>query len=95
MRCLLPDVVPEKNLPEWWSARSTKSLAELRKEALEQTIAEERRRSRQNNNQLAKDRAEELETDFRAMQPNEKQPAKGRQSQSQFPGGAGRGRAID
>ena len=92
----IPDVVPEKDLPEWWSARSSKSLAELRKEALEQTIAEERRRGRQDNDQLAKDRADELEADLRAMHSNEKQPAKSRQPQSPArPGGASPGRAVN
>ena len=81
----IPDVVSEKTLPEWWKARSSKSLAELRKEALEQTIAEEKRRSTQGDpigDQCAKDRVNALEADLRAMQSNEKQPTNSRQPQS-------------
>ena len=38
----IPDGVPAGKLPEWWKARSSRSLAELRKEALEWTIAYEK-----------------------------------------------------
>ena len=64
----IPDVVSEKALPEWWKARSSKSLPELRKEALEQTIAEEKRRIPEGGitGDCAKHRVEELEADILA-----------------------------
>ena len=41
-RDYIPYGVPVSKLPEWWKARSSRSLAELRKEALEWTIAREK-----------------------------------------------------
>ena len=80
---IIPHSLSEKNLSEWWSARSSKSLSELRKEALEWTIAEEKRRIQRGGimGDCAKDRVGELEADLRAMRSNEQQPANSQQSQ--------------
>lgn len=73
----IPNVVPEKDLAEWWSARSSKSLSELRKEAMEQTISVEKRRIPLGGitGDCAKNRVEELEADLRGMKSNGGQPA--------------------
>jgi hypothetical protein len=70
----IPDALSKENLPRWWSVRASKSLTDLRKEALEWTIAEERRRSTKGGawGIAAKHRADELEADLRAMTPNDK-----------------------
>ncbi len=80
----IPNVVSEKTLPDWWKARSSESLSELRKEALEQTIAEEKRRIPKGGitGDCAKDRVKELEADLRAMQSSKGQPANSQQPQS-------------
>jgi hypothetical protein len=44
----IPDCVPVDKLPEWWSVRSSKSFSELHREAVEWTIAAEKRRALRN-----------------------------------------------
>jgi hypothetical protein len=67
----IPDVVAVDDLPSWWKAHSSMSIAELRKEALKQTIAKEKERSKKIKgtwSRLAADRATQLEADLAAME---------------------------
>jgi hypothetical protein len=65
----ISDAVSDEKLPEWWKARSTKSLSDLRKESLEWTIAREKKVASNDGiyGECAKDRLKALEADYRAL----------------------------
>jgi hypothetical protein len=76
----VPDSVSKKTLPQWWKAHSSKSLSELRIETLKWTIAEETRRSKQDD--VAKRRVAELVAELEALDSRKQHPANSRRPRS-------------